>query len=476
MSLEIDKKFLLKSTLYNILGTALKVVAPVLTIVLARIFGKEEFGIFVGTQLWIYTLSRVAVFGLDKGLNWFLPQNILNNRPAHLGFNESLSRSLIISSIIFVVIFICAVFGLHKYSESLATLSYIELFIYALSIIPFAALHIFGGTLEGLRKPQYKMFITECAVFAIAPLLSIAFYFASIPYALPTGLLLANIFGCFIYIPLIKKSFPFSLKFFGNKIPKELLVYSIPRGFSEIVFSVLMRIDIWMILLMLGPGDAGVYAVMITISNGLRTIRQSYHPILLPVIAGMSKERLATDLKPIFSYCVNMVTLIQLVIGFFIVLFPDKILMIAGKDFIVQPETLGIILFAHLLGGFFLLSGSVLTGIGKSLYALKMDIASLCVAFLANYFLIPIFGLPGAALSTLAFVLLQITWNNVYIFKLHLKLYSKKTIPYAIWSIFLLVVYIFLPNFSPSFLQKIIFYVVILCGLALTQVLIKPSK
>jgi len=476
MSLETDKKFLLKSTLYNILGTALKVVAPVLTIVLARIFGKEEFGIFVGTQLWIYTLSRVAVFGLDKGLNWFLPQNILNNRPAHLGFNESLSRSIVISFIIFVAIFICAVFGLHKYSESLATLSSIELSIYALSIIPFVALHIFGGTVEGIRKPQYRMFITECAVFAIAPLLSIAFYFTDIPYALPTGLLIANILGCFIYIPLIKKRFPFSLKFFGNKIPRELLIYSVPRGFSEIVFSVLMRIDIWMILLMLGPGDAGVYAVMTTISNGLRTIRQSYHPIILPVIAGMSKERLATDLKPIFSYCVNMVTLMQLVIGFFIVLFPDKILMIAGKDFIVQPETLGILLFAHLLGGFFLLSGSVLTGIGKSLYALKMDIASLCVAFLANYFLIPIFGLPGAALSTLAFVSLQVIWNNVYIFKLHLKLYSKKTIPYAIWSVFLLAVYIFLPSFSPSFLQKIIFYVVMLCGLALTQVLIKSSK
>ena len=468
MSLEIDKKFLLKSTLYNSLGTALKVVAPVLTIVLARIFGKEEFGIFVGTQLWIFTLSRAAVFGLDKGLNWFLPQNILNNRPAHLGFNESLSRSLIISSIIFIAMFICAVLGLHKYSESVATLSSTELSIYALSIIPFAALHIFGGTVEGIRKPQYRMFITECAVFALAPLLSIMLYFADIPYALPTGLLIANILGCFIYIPLIKKSFPFSLKFFGNKIPRELLVYSVPRGFSEVVVSVSMRIDVWMILLMLGPGDAGVYAVMSTISNGMRTIRQSYNPIILPIIAGMSKERLATDLKPVFSYCVNMVTLIQLAIGFFIVLFPDKILMIAGKDFIVQPETLGILLFSHLLGGFFLLSGTVLNGIGKSLYTLKMDIASLCVAFLVNYFLIPIFGLPGAALSTLAYILLQSIWNNIYIFKLHLRLYSKKVIPCAVWSVLLLVVYILLPTLSPSFLQKIIFYVVVLCGLSFT--------
>jgi O-antigen/teichoic acid export membrane protein len=109
---------------------------------------------------------------------------------------------------------------------------------------------------------------------------------------------------------------------------------------------------------------------------------------------------------------------------------------------------------------------------GKSLYTLKMDIASLCAAFLLNYLLIPFMGLPGAALSTLAFILLQSIWNNVYIFKLHLRLYSKKVIPYAIWSVLLLALYIFLPNFSPTLLDKIIFYIAVLCGLAFTQIII----
>jgi len=476
MSLETDKKFLLKSTLYNFLGTAFKVVAPVLTFVLARLFGKEEFGIFVSTQLLMFTLSRVAVFGLDRGLNWFLPQNSVNNRPLQLGFNESLNYSLIVSFVVFAVLTICAIFGLHKYFESLAMLSSMELSLYALSIIPLVAMHIFGGAAEGMRRPQYRILISDCSVVAFAPLISIIFHLFKVSYALPTGFLIANILGCLIYIPLIKKIIPFHLKFFENKIPKELLIYSIPRGFSEVVVSILLRVDLWMVLLLLGPGEAGVYAIMVTISNGIRTIRQSYNPIILPIVAAMSKERLDTDLKSVFSYCVNMVVLIQLAIGFFIVLFPDKILMIAGKDFIVQPETLGVLLFAHLLSGFFLLSGVVLTGIGKSLYTLKMDIASLCVAFLVNYFLIPIFGLPGAALSTLAFILLQAIWNNVYIFKLHLKLYSKRIIPYAIWSVFLLAVYILLPNFSPSFWQKIAFYVVVLCGLAITQILLNKSK
>jgi O-antigen/teichoic acid export membrane protein len=448
MSLETDKKFIFKSTLYNFLGASLKIAAPVLTFVLARIFGKEEFGIFVSTQLLIFTLSRVSIFGLDWGLRWFLPQNSVNNRQLHLGFNESLGRSFATSSLIFAIMLICAIFGLQKYSESLAALSSIELSLYALSTMPLAALHIFGGAAEGMRKPQYKIFITDCATFTLAPLISIALHFASISNALPVGFLIANVLGCFVYIPLLKKILHFSLNSFKNKIPRELLIYSIPLGLSDIIGSVLVRIDMWLVLLLLGPGQAGVYAIMVTVSTGLRTIRQSYTTILLPVVAGMSKERLGTDLKSVFSYCVNMIALIQLAIGFFIVLFPDKILMIAGKEFIVQPETLGILMFSHLLGGFFQLSGTVLSGIGKSLLMMNLNIASLVVVFLVSYFLIPIFGLPGAALSTLAYVLLQSVWCNVYVYKLHLKLYSKKIIPYAVWSVFLLAVYILLPGFS----------------------------
>ena len=79
-SIQNDQKFLLKSTAFNLIGTCLKVVGPVLTIVVARVFGKEIFGIYVSTQLFILTLCRIAVLGLDKGLHRHLPQNKVHNR------------------------------------------------------------------------------------------------------------------------------------------------------------------------------------------------------------------------------------------------------------------------------------------------------------------------------------------------------------------------------------------------------------
>jgi|GEM_PF-4165087 len=61
-NLETDNKFLKKSALFNIFGTALKICGPLLTILLARIFGAAEFGIFISTQTLLLWASGAVAF------------------------------------------------------------------------------------------------------------------------------------------------------------------------------------------------------------------------------------------------------------------------------------------------------------------------------------------------------------------------------------------------------------------------------
>ena len=191
----------------------------------------------------------------------------------------------------------------------------------------------------------------------------------------------------------------------------------------------------------------------------------------------MDKGRLKTDLKPVYSYCVFMVTFIQLMIGFFIVLFPDLILGIAGKDFIVQPETLGILLLVHLVAGFGGMSLVVLNGMGKSLYSLIMDIISLGVALLSGYLLIPTYGLVGAALSMLCYNLVAIICNNVYLFKMGLQPYSLRLLSQALWILFLVGFYIAINTqvIVLSMPQKAGVYVLILLALGAYGLVVKKK-
>jgi O-antigen/teichoic acid export membrane protein len=232
-----------------------------------------------------------------------------------------------------------------------------------------------------------------------------------------------------------------------------------------------------MVMLFLGPEKAGAYGIMVTISNALQTIRVGFTPILTPVVAGMDKGRLKTDLKPVYSYCVFMVTFIQLMIGFFIVLFPDLILGIAGKDFIVQPETLGILLLVHLVAGFGGMSLVVLNGMGKSLYSLIMDIISLGVALASGYLLIPTFGLVGAALSMLCYNVVAIICNNIYLLKMGLQPYSLRLLSQVGWIIALVAFYIAINTqvIVLSMPQKAGVYVLILLALGAYGLVVKKK-
>ena len=93
--IKADQKYLVKSTFLNLLGTGLKIIAPLLMIVVARVFDKALFGVYVSTQLWVLTMSRVAVLGLDKGLHRHLPQNLVQGRDRYEGIMESVKRTVL---------------------------------------------------------------------------------------------------------------------------------------------------------------------------------------------------------------------------------------------------------------------------------------------------------------------------------------------------------------------------------------------
>ena len=473
-SVQADKNYLQKSTLYTLVGTALKVVAPVLTIVLARVFGKEIFGIYVSTQLLVMTLARISIIGLDKGLLRHLPQNKVCGRSPHEGVIESLRLATLISFLISSIIWVGAYFGLQSVSTGLAMLSSVEISLYALSIVPYTILLLFAGASDGNRHPQYKIFINEFVVMTLAPIIALCLHFLGFvdQYALPVGFFASNMLGVFVYIFLINKQFPEIKWFTKNKLPSELLNFSIPIGFSEIVASFLLRIDMWMVLAILGPEAVGIYAVMVTVSNGLKTIRNSYDPILQPVVAGMTLDRLKTDLKPVFSYCVSMVTIIQLAIGFFIVLFPEQTMMIAGKSFITKENPVavfGILIIGNLINGFLGMSASVVMGLGKSKFMLMMNVVSLVFAVTMNSICIPLFGIAGAALSCMSYQILQCTWMNLYLRKMGFWPYKMSLLVQVAWIVAIIVIYIALNTVvSATLLEKGVAYGIVILLLLLT--------
>jgi len=455
--LDVDKSFLKKSTLFNILGTVLKICGPLLTIMLARIFGTGEFGIFVSTQGLLLTIARASTLGLDIGLRWYLPQNKLHKRPVYNGIMESFWISVAVSLFVTIVII------LGSFTDLISD----ELPYYAISLVFYSGMYVLSSSSEGNRKPWISIFINDFVIAVMAPLVSIILHYMDIPHALPFGLLFGQVIGFTLHAKAVRKQFKNMPLIPPGRASKELVVYSVPLGLTVLVGNLLQRSTLWMVLFFLGADASGVYALMMTLANGLQTIRNGFNPIITPVVSGMDESRLKTDLKPVYSYCVSMATMIQVIIGFFIVLFPEEIMSIAGKSYVVQPMALGILLFFQLVVTFFGMVNTVIDGIGKSVVNLKASIIQLLTSVVAGFVLIPHLGLLGAALSMLLYGIVSSVYCNVYLLKRKLQPYSRKLWAEIVWMVLLIALYVLINAqlVTLTMVGKIVVYVCVLLAL-----------
>ena len=167
-----------------------------------------------------------------------------------------------------------------------------------------------------------------------------------------------------------------------------------------------------------------------------------------------------------------MVTLIQLGIGFFIVLFPEQVMMIAGKSFVSEESpvaVLGILMIGNLINGLFGLSGSVINGLGKSSFLFFLNVVSLVVAVVLNYICIPRMGIAGAALSSMLYQVMQCVWMNIYLKRMGYWPYEKYLIVQGIWIVGLTVLYIAVNTVcSLSIVEKIVVFAIALLFILLT--------
>ncbi len=438
-----DKKFLIRGSIINGLGNISKAASPMLVILLARYFSKETFAYFLSLQLFVLTLSRLTVLGLDKGLLWYVSKyvsetsNVAQAVFASLRLTRVLALGMATLTVIFVLLDGTALFpALSQIPKGFFIICLLVLFFYM-------DLHIGAASMEGLRKPEYKIVINQFIVVVLAPLiaLSIHFFWKS-GIVLAWSYLGAHIIGWGIYQWVLPKHFgrsgPISIK-----VPKALLSYSLPLTFVELISGLLLRMDLWMVLALIGPKPAAVYGILVTLANSLKTIRQSFDPLIVPIVSGMDKQKVSESLRSVYSYATNMVTGIQLLIAPAVLIFSKEILLIAGKGYVEGGRALAILLAGNLMNGLLGLSGQVVLGKGKSQAILWLNVVTLGINVLLNFVLIPIWGISGAATATVlsyffqnsCTFLIQYRLTGIWAYERHLLINAGFIMVCFVWAL-----------------------------------------
>lgn len=387
-----------KNTGITLLGNvANAVVVLILTIVVSRFLGPEKFGLF-SVALTLY-LAGFDLFGLgiEQGVVRFVSHHEGKVEPQES--IKFIKVAFVIRIITSVVLFVLA----FIISEPLA----VNIFNNPKLVTPFMIVFIgqSGALLMSLVisvLQAYQKFVTFSFLYTLtgAVRLILTVFFLLTQTASIENLLSAFVFAPFLSFLLGMLVIP--KEFIKTKTSKEafqkLFHFSKWIVLWAVTATIHTKIDIFMIARLLGDYQTGIYSAATRLTLGIVWINSSLATVLTPKFSRyQTSEELVNLIKKAYLGISIFVAgiVVSILLGSFII---PLVFGVAYKESILPFQ----IVMTGMI--FFMLSTPVmvaLTAMGKSKVIGLISLCQVPIVFFGNFFLIPLSGITGSALTSL---------------------------------------------------------------------------
>jgi len=385
-------------------------------IYVARFLGPEKFGLLS------YAMSFVLLFGTiaSFGLNEILVRELLQDKTQR---KELLSTAFFLKIIGFLMMGCSIIFALQFTNND----EYTHLMITAITFgIFFQSFNIIDCYFQSLVQSKYVVFVQFIQLLITslikiililnkAPLLWFAIVF-TIDQALLAILLLS--------IYRWKKGW-FSVFSIRLELVTKLFKNAWPLIFSGMMVSIYMKIDIIMIKEMLDVKAVGIYSAAVKLCEVLYFLPVVVMTSLFPAIVEARKNSIIEYKKQVYRIYAIMIgaTIIVAIITTFLA---DWIVSILYGSIYQEAVTiLQIYIWAFVFVSLGVVSSKYLVAENLEIYALYRSIVGVIINISLNWYLIPIYGIKGAAFATLI----------TQIFVAYLFLFCFRSTRYNFWTV-----------------------------------------
>ena len=398
-------------------------------------YGAETFGVF---ELSLTVLTIAAVFGslgLGGVLVRFIPEFIAKKAPGHLRkvYGYALSLALPFS------IFLAAL--LYIFSDDLALQFGNELlgdtFKFTAFLVPFSTwFSINAEAYRGMRRMIEYSILQRGTVILLAIAAFFSFkYFAIeltdnlVPLiAFGIGLvLLALISG--ISIPRrLSQITPLnsSDKLIEPLEIKPLLIVALPMLMSTSMFMIMTWTDTIMIGYYRDESQVGVYRLAFKVANLVTFTQFAISSIAAPMFSSFFAKNDLAGMKKITKNIGYMNLAISTPIFILLLIFPSFVLDCFGEEFSAGVAPLIVLATGQIINAICGPVMYILTMTGKEKKARNIMIVASVINLGLNVYLIPIYGLIGAASAT---AISTVVWNVLAVIQIK-KEYGFISIPH----------------------------------------------
>ena len=372
--------------------------------VIARYLGPEDYGLISLGFAAMIIATTLSLMGLSSGVQRYVAYYRGKGDEGRIkGTIISALKITVPMSLFFmgVVFFGADWIAIHVFHEKELTP---VLTIFAIGI-PFwamtAVLNSVSIAFQQIKYHAYTMYLFKDSFKLVAIVCLLAAGYGVIGAAV--GWILAVVgMSILSFYFLEKKVFPiFSGAAKSIPMDKELYYFSFPLIFVGILSMITGWTDTFMLGYFCTFTEVGVYNAALPTSNLLGVVLSPIGMIFGPVIVGLYAKNRIDDLRQTYSSVTKWIFTIVFPGFLLMVLFSERILIILFGDAYVSGSTaLGILAFGVLITAMVGPASSVITTYGRTKIIMWCSFFGALVNVGLNLFLIPIYGINGAAVAT----------------------------------------------------------------------------
>lgn len=405
----IDKlKSLSKDTLIygtsTILGRFLNFLfVPIYT----NLFLPSEFGIVANIYAYIAILNVFFTIGLESGYFKFASTLEVGSQKENFShpFIGIFCNSLILSGLLFIFSSgFTSIFQIAESREVLLKYTALILFFDAMSTVPFAYLR--------LEHKPVKFAVIRFVNISATVLFNVLFIVVlkkGIEYVFISNVI-ASVLTFILLVPIILKNLKIS---FNKKLVNELLRFSLPYIPAGISANIIQVVNRPILTALTNDSTVGVFQANYRLGIFMMLFVSMFEFAWRPFFLQNAKD---PNAKQLYAKVMTLFLTVAAVLFIFLTLFIENIVSIPlpGRGYLVGKAYWGglsivpVILLAYVFYGIYV---NLLAGIyieKKTKYLIYITGSAAVINIAANFILIPVIGMMGAATATLISYIVEV--------------------------------------------------------------------
>lgn len=385
------------------------VVRYIFTAILARLIGAHYLGIYSLANAVTRIMEVIGKAGLDGGVLRFVSMRHIDEKESIID-DIATALKIVFGLSLLVMLIQIAISGWLTHSifsspQLLKTVLIINAIGLPFSIVALVA----ASATQGFKLLKYKILVNDILNPLVLLLAMLGAYFLiSSEAAIILPALLSAVIGFIvIFVFLFRITGIQFARIIHTKINPAILSFSYPLMFIGIIVTMTHWMDIMMLGYFLDEESVGLYLPAARTAGLLRVVLVAFAGIFAPMLAQLHSENNTAEKDRLYKLVVRWISSIVFPLTIIILLFPEKVMLIFGAEFLVTSDVLIILIIATLIQSVFGLGLSSLTMTGHPKVNLINSAIALGANMVLNYFWIPRYGLTGAALATASAIIIM---------------------------------------------------------------------